>query len=372
MTIACQLLYLLAAPLLAIWLARHSRLARQLGPVVFAYLFGMLLPRLPITLNDALSSQLRDLSIPLAIPLLLFGLDVIAWLRLARSTLLAFGLCLLALLSSVVTTWWLFSDSLPLAAETAGMLTGVYSGGTPNMAAVHQGLGAPEELFIAVNGIDVLISGSYFLFLISLAAPVYGLFLRPFSVTAGAAPISKTDESRTAVSWPWLGLAIVLTFVIVGLSAAVSHLWLGSLNAALVLSLITSFAITASFWPRLRHTPHLDALGYYLVLVFCCAIGSQLDLGQLAGTAGEVAGMVVLIFSGTICLHLLACRLCRIDRDTTIITQTACLFGPPFIPPVANALRNPQMHLSGLTTGLIGYALGTYLGLGVALALKTF
>ena len=58
------------------------------------------------------------------------------------------------------------------------------------------------------------------------------------------------------------------------------------------------------------------------------------------------------------------------DRDTLIITSTAAIFGPVFIGPVANAIGNRELITIGIALGLIGYAIGNYLGLGLAFILK--
>jgi len=42
------------------------------------------------------------------------------------------------------------------------------------------------------------------------------------------------------------------------------------------------------------------------------------------------------------------------------------------VPMMARALGNPSMILSGMTTGIIGYALGNYLGITLALVLQRF
>lgn len=365
MSTSLQVSYLLLAPLLAIGLTQHSRIARLLGPVVFAYLFGMLLPRLPLEANSIVTTQLRDLSIPLAIPLLLFSLDLRGWLSLARPAAFSFGLCLLALLTACSLAWLLFSNRLAEAADIAGMLAGVYSGGTPNMAVIHRALGAPPELFLQINSIDVLISGAYFLFLVSLAGPVYGLWLRPYAATDGTAvPVATTRPSLAELGG--LAQALLASLLMLAFSAGLVTLLWGQPAIAPVLLLITSLAIAASFWPRLHNSRLAYPAGYYLVLVFCCAIGSQVDLSLLGLGIASMAAMVALVFALTVALHLGLCRLAGIDRDTAIITQTAALFGPPFVPPVAGALRNPAILLSGLTTGLVGYALGNYLGLAMA------
>ena len=49
-----------------------------------------------------------------------------------------------------------------------------------------------------------------------------------------------------------------------------------------------------------------------------------------------------------------------------IATSAAGIFGPAFAGPVASALKNPAMLITGLTTGLVGYAVGNYLGLALA------
>ena len=73
---------------------------------------------------------------------------------------------------------------------------------------------------------------------------------------------------------------------------------------------------------------------------------------------------------GTLLLHLLLCKLARVDGDTFVITSVAAVCSPPFVPLFAKALGNRAMLLSGMTTGIIGYALGNFLGISLALMLQ--
>ena len=53
-----------------------------------------------------------------------------------------------------------------------------------------------------------------------------------------------------------------------------------------------------------------------------------------------------------------------------MITSVAAVASPPFVPLMARALRNPGAMLPGMTTGVIGYALGSYLGISLGLYLR--
>jgi uncharacterized membrane protein len=55
-----------------------------------------------------------------------------------------------------------------------------------------------------------------------------------------------------------------------------------------------------------------------------------------------------------------------------MVTSVAAVCSPPFVPMMARALGNPGAMLSGMTTGIIGYALGNYLGISLALFLQEF
>jgi uncharacterized membrane protein len=55
-----------------------------------------------------------------------------------------------------------------------------------------------------------------------------------------------------------------------------------------------------------------------------------------------------------------------------MITSTALVCSPPFVPVIAAAIGNKKVIVSGLTVGIIGYAVGNYLGYIIAEALKFF
>ena len=73
---------------------------------------------------------------------------------------------------------------------------------------------------------------------------------------------------------------------------------------------------------------------------------------------------------GSILLHALFCRLANVDSDTFMVTSVSAICSPPFVPMMAKALGNSSVLLSGMTTGIIGYALGNYIGISLALLLQ--
>ena len=73
---------------------------------------------------------------------------------------------------------------------------------------------------------------------------------------------------------------------------------------------------------------------------------------------------------GSLLIHVLLSKLFKIDTDSTIIAITALSTSPPFVPVVAGALKNKEIIVTGITIGVIGYAIGNYLGIVMAYFLK--
>ena len=96
-------------------------------------------------------------------------------------------------------------------------------------------------------------------------------------------------------------------------------------------------------------------------------MGLSFDLSVLQPSALMLLAMLLFVQFGSVILHVILARIFRIDADTTLITSTAGIYGPAFIPPVANALKNKDIVLTGLICGILGYAVGNYIGIGMHL-----
>jgi uncharacterized membrane protein len=53
------------------------------------------------------------------------------------------------------------------------------------------------------------------------------------------------------------------------------------------------------------------------------------------------------------------------------VTSVSAICSPPFVPMMVKALNNPSVLLSGMTTGIIGFAVGNFLGISLALFLQS-
>ena len=49
----------------------------------------------------------------------------------------------------------------------------------------------------------------------------------------------------------------------------------------------------------------------------------------------------------------------------SVITSAVGILGPAFVIPVANALKDKNVILPGIICGIVGYAIGNFLGIGL-------
>jgi uncharacterized membrane protein len=136
---------------------------------------------------------------------------------------------------------------------------------------------------------------------------------------------------------------------------------------------ITTLAILASLIKYINRIEKTFQLGMYLILVFSLTIATQANLKTMFNI-----GMLNLImfitwcYFGSLILHLILAKIFRIDADNFLITAAAFIFSPPFVPLIANSLKNRDVIVTGITGGIIGYILGNYFGVVLAYALKGF
>lgn len=373
---AVQLLIFLVFPALTIYFQKRFKPVSWLSPVVLCYLMGMLLPNLfSFPVNTEISSKATEITVLLAIPLLLFSTDFVAWLRLARPTIISFVLATISVLIVSGLSSFIFRDLVAESWKISGMLVGVYTGGTPNMNAIGLALDVKNETFIMLNAVDFVLGAIYFMFLISVAKPLMS-FIYPDFKPLDKQPDDSCDEclqpkekDRLKELGQVLG-TLALAVVIGGLSVGISLLLTGKMNIGVVILSATCLGIAGSFIRRLRSIKVAYQVGQYILLVFCLAIGSLANIDEIRISGGTIFLLVSVVMFGSILLHFFLAALFRIDRDTVIITSAAAIFGPAFICPVSEALKNREVVVSGLSTSLVGIAVGNFLGLGLAYLLR--
>lgn len=355
-------------PFLIHQLVNKFKLFNWLGPVIIAYGIGILLANLPIiSLNAAISETLTELTVPLAIPLLLFANDIRQWLIHAKVAILSFSMAVISVVILSILVAPLFSD-MPESWKLSGMMVGVYTGGTPNMASIGLALDVNKNSYLLLNTADLILGGIYLIGLMTFIKPILKHFLPAFTTpeshkTQDLAFIEKGTLKDSLIS-------ITLAVFIVLLSAGISFLLVSKISIPIIMLGLTSISIICSFMPQVKKIKGSYGIGNYFILVFCISIGSLIQIETLLEAGSKVFYFCALVMFGAILLHIILAKIFKIDVDTVIITSTAAIYGPAFIGPVATAIGNPAVVVTGLTTGILGYAVGNYLGILVAYLVK--
>ena len=322
--------------------------------------------------------------VPLAFPLLLFSLNLKRWLRFAKKGFISVVLALVAGLIMVTAGFFIWKNSIPESWKLAGMFEGIYAGGTPNFVAIKMALNVDPNLFVIVSTYDVVIGAFLVLFFITIAPRFFRMILPAYQFEENVKFSEDEIKKETGDLEDYSGFfkkehllpllsAFGLSLLIVISAVGLTFLFPGVPMMVIVILSITTLGIIASLIGKINRIEKTFQLGMYLILIFSLAVASMANLKSMFGI-----GMLNLImfitwcYFGSMLLHLLLAKIFRIDADNFLITSAAFIFSPPFVPLVANALKNKELIVTGITGGILGYVLGNYLGVALAYFLKGF
>ena len=378
MTTILLVLFFLLSPLLILRLCHRYSFINKIGAVVIAYVVGFVIGNTGLlTMIDGharAQELLTMLTIPLAIPLLLFSMDIKKWTQIAGKTILSMLLAFSAVILSVIAGFFIFrNQGIESLWDVSGMMVGIYTGSTPNLAAIQIALGADETNYITIVTYDLLIGAFHLLFVMTIAQRLFLTFLPAYSYIDPASGNTKGPEGDD----PYWGLlkknmalpllkAFGIAAVIFGIGGAATLIVPESSQMTVVILIITTLGIVASLFPAIRKIDKSFDLGMYLIVIFCMVIASRADLRNFDFVALMIAAYVALVVFGSMLIQAFLSWIFKIDADTYIITSSALITNPAVVLVVAGALKNREIVFSGLVVAIIGLATGNYLGIFMA------
>lgn len=383
--------YCLLTPLFILWAIHQYKALGKIGSIFLAYAVGCIVGLgglLPEGSSAALKA-VQNFTIPFAIPLMLLSSNVKEWTKLApsfmKSTLCALVGCVIA----ICIGFKMFGQENPQSfVETGGLLGGLYTGGNANMASVKMALDIDENLFIEVSAYSIAMSAIYIILIVVFGKNIFGLVLPKFkaveqdensATTVASTPANHEDElfyglfSRDNLPHLFKGLGITIAILLLGLGfTKLCAVVFGDIDSQAIFILsISLMSVLASLKKEIREIPRTFEAGTYLILVFSVAIASQLNTKSAGNFNMNLFMFTAMATIGTVFFHVWLSAILRLDRDTTLATSISLICSPPFVPVIASSVKNQSIIGPGIAVGLLGYAIGTYIGFGVSLLLSS-
>jgi uncharacterized membrane protein len=356
------------------FLAERTRIGAHLTGAVIAILAAIAAANLRIIPHTAPAYDfVFTYFVPILIPLFLFKANLrtiffettrmaMAFLIASAGTvagvLVAVALLDLGALASAAAT-----DPALREAGIAGLFASTYIGGSVNYAALGEitGLRTDASFFSAATATDNLFS-AVFLGVLALL-PGWNWLARRFTTHEHGErqAVAATQETITATSLT-LALATSISFVAVG-DAVTAALGAPSARYAIITALVVT---AATLFPRFMEKLHGGfELGVSLAFVFFAAIAAGANLVAMVSIAPLLVVLVTILLGFHLLVLLGAGRLFGLTLPELVTASNAAVLGATTAPALAAARGWHDLVTPGVLVGVLGYALGTFIGTGI-------
>ncbi|MBK6281681.1 MAG: DUF819 family protein [Draconibacterium sp.] len=213
------------------------------------------------------------------------------WLKLAKGAVLSMVLAVFSLLVVIFTGYYFFGSSIDESNKVAGMLVGVYTGGTPNLAAIGTALKVSPNIFILTHTYDMIVGAVALLFLMTIAQSVFHTFLPKFQLVYKAEnKLHLADEADDIENFdplfkrktvPDLLKVLGLSVVIFAIGGGLSLLVPKPNDAIVAILVITTLGLLASLIKPINRIRGSFPLGMYLIIAFSLVVSSMANLSNM-------------------------------------------------------------------------------------------
>ena len=354
----------------------EAKLFNYIPPLLFIYATPVFLNNFDvIPSKSVIYTGLSQYALPVFIVLMLIKVNVPAVVRVMGKGVLVMlmgtaGVMVGGVVAYLIVHGWLSDD----AWKGFGALAGSWIGGTANMLATKEMLGASEaQLGLAVIADNVIYIVWLPLLLMSRDfADKFNKWARVPAdrlemMDAAADLHAEEDEAPTMPQYLFLA-AVVFGVTAVGHALAPDIAqWIASRspNAAAVFSetttrilLVTTLALLLSA-TAVSKLPNSTAIGTALVYIFVAGMGARASVAGLAEAPAFVLGAFIWIsIHGLFCLA--GAWIFRVDVHSVAIASAANI-GAVASAPIVAAHHRPNLVPASILMALLGYALGNYL-----------
>jgi len=353
------------------FLGEKTRIGSHLTGAVIAILGAIAAANLGIIPHSAPAyGFVFSYIVPVLIPLFLFQADLRRILFETTRTTAAFLLASIGTVAGVTLAALLLDlGSLGAGANIeaaqrepaiAGLFASTYIGGSVNYAALGEitGLQRDASFFSAATAADNLFSAVY-LGLLALM-PGWAWLARRFDDHDHAELAEEEGEPATITAMTLvLALAVALTVVAVG-DALIA--WLDLPDWRYVFITVITLALATAIPDLSQRLAGSFEMGVGLSFVFFAAIAAGADVVAMV----EVAPMLTVLVFILLSVHALVTfglgSLLKLSLPELITASNAAILGATTAPALAATKGWKNLVTPGVLVGVLGYALGTFLG----------
>ena len=366
--------------LLALLLVERYRWAEKVSAVTLILLFGAVASNVGLIPTDApLYGGMVNLAIPFAVCLILLTVDLRDVRNAGVPMIAAFGIATVGTVMGVVIAGVALEPLLGgiLGEDSwriAGPYTGTFIGGSVNFFALWTGLeiGRPD-LLAAANAVDNL--SLIPLITIWLTVPIF--LAGKFHVAPRWQHSEVADETADEEAAPSLNATHVVVLVFVSLVIVAGS---GAIKAAVIdrflpelpsILLVTTFALALGQLKFMRRFQGAWELGHIAFYVFFAAVGAMINIYNAIVLSPILFAYVIIIIAVHMTVIYGAGRLLKMDVGVLTIASCAAKAGPALVLGLAQTNKEwKHIALPGVLMALVGYAIGNYIGFGVAYLMR--
>jgi len=363
---------------LALALSRRFSFVRKVSPIILILFISAAFANLRIIRTDnPFYEQLNGYAVPFAVCLILMQVKISDFKKAGLPMLLAFSIGALGTLFGALAGGLILQGSLNhlLPGEgwkLAGPYIGTYIGGSVNFFAIWTGLEISNaNLFAAANAVDYLIMTPIFLFWI--VAPDFLGKYYPAGQRWRLPDLQREGDQPDGVKLD-VGHLVMLSFtalLIMFVSSWIKSEWIAPVLPNLPSILIlTSIALLVAQLPFVQRWQGAQELGTFAFYLFFAAVGAMMDIRRAVELAPMLFVYVVIILSLQVCLVLLLGKVLRLDIRLLAVAAVAAKAGPSSVIALTNAKGWNSLALPGVAAGILGYAIGNYIGFAGAYLMK--
>ena len=356
------------------FLAERTRIGSHLTGAVIAILAAIIAANLRIIPHSAPAFDfVFSYFVPVLIPLFLFKANlrhmIFETTRMTGAFLIASAGTVIGVLIAVSL---LDLGALASAAEIdpelreagiAGLFASTYIGGSVNYAALGEitGLRTDASFFSAATATDNLFS-AVFLSVLALLPGTRWLARRFVTHEHGEEKAKEESGERITAASLTLAMAAAIGFVAIG-DAIIGLIEIPSLRYAVITALVVTIATAFPQWMERLHGGF--ELGVGLAFVFFAAIAAGANLTAMVQIAPMLIVLVMILLSVHLAVLLGVGRLFKLTLPELVTASNAAVLGATTAPALAAARGWHDLVTPGVLVGVLGYALGTFIGTAI-------